>query len=328
MSALTVASTGSAQTAEDEFARGRALRAQHQDAEALAVFRALFERTHTPSALAQCGLAEGALGRWVDAEAHLAEALALPADEWVRTNRSANANLEAAIQQVRGRLGDLVVTSNVVGAQVWIGGRLAATLPTDRPTRVVAGSVAFEVRAPGHLTVARVANVTARGFARESMDLIRVPSTPEVVLRTTAAPPSPTAPSRVLATPVLPASPMTPAAGLRTAAWATVGGSAALLAVGGITYAVGSAAATRFNNDDLCLPAVGTRDEACHDDGRTAEAMLPISITGFLVGGVAAASAAVLFVVAGTRARAGHPRAVVACGPGPGSVGVGCAGTF
>jgi len=77
--ALTVASSASAQPRRDDdalYAQGAVLRAQHRDEEALALYRQLHERTQAPRALAQVALAEGAIGRWVDAESHLVEAAA------------------------------------------------------------------------------------------------------------------------------------------------------------------------------------------------------------------------------------------------------------
>ena len=68
---------------------GIELRRAGRDAEALA----RFERAHavepSPRTLAQMGLAEQALGRWVRAEAHLRAALAPRDDAWIERNRAA-----------------------------------------------------------------------------------------------------------------------------------------------------------------------------------------------------------------------------------------------
>ncbi len=87
---------------EAEHQRGVQLRAQGQNAEAAEVFRAIFERTGEPRALARLGLAEGALSRWTDADEHLTTALARASDPWITANR---ASLEQALTAVRTHLG-------------------------------------------------------------------------------------------------------------------------------------------------------------------------------------------------------------------------------
>ena len=74
---------------ESRYQRGVALRAERRDADALAVFRAIYAETRAPRALAQVALAEAALGEWIDAETHLAEATCAVEDAWIRRNRAA-----------------------------------------------------------------------------------------------------------------------------------------------------------------------------------------------------------------------------------------------
>src|SRR5262245_7061850 len=54
---------------------GVSLREQGKDEAALREFQRAHELSRAPRALAQIALAEQALGRWIDAEAHLEEAL-------------------------------------------------------------------------------------------------------------------------------------------------------------------------------------------------------------------------------------------------------------
>ena len=72
---------------EAEHRRGVALREEHRDAEALEVFRALYERTQEARALARMALAEAALGAWDVAEEHLRAAMRDHRDRWVHHNR-------------------------------------------------------------------------------------------------------------------------------------------------------------------------------------------------------------------------------------------------
>jgi hypothetical protein len=71
-----------------------------------------FKKVHAehPSArtLAQMGLAEGSLQRWVDAEGHLTAALAAHGTPWIENRRNREA-LEQALAAVRGHIGTLLV---------------------------------------------------------------------------------------------------------------------------------------------------------------------------------------------------------------------------
>src|SRR5687767_8112097 len=92
---------------DDLWERGVALRAEGRDAEALGAFEELHRQTGSSRALAQVALAEGALGRWSEAAAHMDEALAQP-DDWVTRNR---ATLEEARAEMARHGGTAAVTS-------------------------------------------------------------------------------------------------------------------------------------------------------------------------------------------------------------------------
>ncbi len=144
-----VAPSGFAQgrEVEAEHERGQALRMQHRDAEALDVFRALYERTREPRALARMALAEFALGRFEVAEEHLVAALAAPGNPWIERNRG---DLAAALQQLQAHLGWLDVTCETPGADLLVAGRRITSLPARQPLRIATGAVEFEVTAPGY----------------------------------------------------------------------------------------------------------------------------------------------------------------------------------
>jgi hypothetical protein len=65
-----------------------ALRVEGRHAEAAAVFRAVYERTHEPRALARQALAEAAAGQWEDAGYHLRAALTFDVDPWIMAHRA------------------------------------------------------------------------------------------------------------------------------------------------------------------------------------------------------------------------------------------------
>jgi hypothetical protein len=168
---------------EARYQRGADLRDQHQDAQALTVFEEIYAQVHEPRALAQIGMAEGALGRWIEAEQHLAAALST-LDAWITTRRAA---LESALATIRTHIGQLEVQTSTPNAEVWIDGRRVGS--ANAVLRVLAGTAQFELRAPGHHTVARVATVPPGGLAREALGAMRsevVTSDSGTVARTAA----------------------------------------------------------------------------------------------------------------------------------------------
>lgn len=196
---------------EAEHERGQALRAERRDAEALDVFRGIYESAHEPRALARMALAEFALQRYEIAEEHLVAALRRRGDGWIDRNRS---DLENALRQIQGRLGWLNVTCNVNGAELWISGRRITTLPARQPIRVVAGSVEFEVRANSYQPVHRTVEVRPGATVNSSAEL-----------QASQAPPSPPSP------PVQP-----PATESRALPWVVGGTGVAALAASAILY--------------------------------------------------------------------------------------------
>ena len=162
--------------------RGFELRQKGSDEAALAEFQHAYDLKKGARARAQMALAEQALGRWIDAEAHLAEALQRTGDAWIARNRTL---LEQALGEIRQHVGSLELSGGTPGAEVRVNGRLAGKMPLDGPLRVEAGSVALEIRAAGYLPVVRTINVPANGLAREPITLVAVGAAPE----TAASPP-------------------------------------------------------------------------------------------------------------------------------------------
>src|SRR3569832_401382 len=70
-------------------ARGVALRKEGDDQAARDLIMKVYERSHSARAAGQLGLAEQALGRCEEAEAHLRDALRAPKDSWVKLNHVA-----------------------------------------------------------------------------------------------------------------------------------------------------------------------------------------------------------------------------------------------
>lgn len=315
----TVARGASAQPQPDAEAlhqQGMRLRDQHRDEEARAIFQQLWERTHEARALARMALAEQAVGRRADAEAHLVEALGTSGDAWIQQNRAV---LEGALQQARAAQGVSVieVSSNVATAEVFLNG--ARIGGVGRPVRTSPGTVSFEVRAVGHTTVARSITLSPGETRREAVNLTA--ATDHAVGTSTTGAATSTASAPVATSPVAtrPTGSTT-----RTLAWVSGATAVALLGVGVAGFVVGDGAASRWNDDTQCLPQTGSRESACGGDRETAEAMGAMTIVGFVGAGLLGATSAVLFVVSPSRSA----RTSMSCGSGPGTVGVSCAVRF
>lgn len=186
--ATAIAPAAWSQDADALIAQGVARRLDNDDEAALRLFRQAWELRHSGRALAQIALAEQALGRWVDAEAHLDEALRPPQEGWIHHNRRA---LQAELASIRRHVGRLDLTANVPGAEVLVGDRRVGTLPLADGLRVAAGPVTFTVRAAGYTPVTRTVTVAPRAPQRESVTLEREPAPPPAPPTLAASPPRP-----------------------------------------------------------------------------------------------------------------------------------------
>ncbi len=84
------------------------------------------------------------MGRWVDAEEHLAQPLAEP-DRWGRHHRAG----WSALAQVREHVTSLTVTANVAGAELRVNDVSVGRLPRAA-VRVATGPVVIDVVAEGY----------------------------------------------------------------------------------------------------------------------------------------------------------------------------------
>lgn len=295
---VAVAAPAAAQDARFEAAmeRGVTLREAGRDEEALAVFREAWEETHSPRARAQIGMAEHALGRWVEAHVHLNEALA-SRDPWVQRNRAALQRLLAAVER---QFGSVEVRGRPAGAEVRINGARVGTLPMTEPVRVPGGAARLEVSAPGYDALVSELTVRPTGVTRETVQLA----------------------------PRLAPAPPARGGALRALAWASAGTGAALLAGGAVALALHASTVDR--HDARCTGAAapgGPETPACRDDRELAGTLHTLSLTGLIAGGALGVASVVMFLVGPSRRESGAS-ARVSCGAGPGSVGVSCGGTF
>lgn len=173
------AAAAAADAGEEELLKqGVDARRRGDDVAAHEMFAKAYAVRHSPRAAAQMGLAEIALGRWVEADAHLEEATAAGSDPWIQKNAR---TLADSLARVRQEVGSLEVLGSPAGAEVVISGEVRGALPLRKPIRVRSGEVRFEVRAPGHETATRTVRVGAGELTRETVVLAPV--------STVAAPP-------------------------------------------------------------------------------------------------------------------------------------------
>lgn len=291
---------------EAEHQRGVQLRAQGQNAAAADVFRAIFERTGEPRALARLGLAEGALSRWTDADEHLQTALSRTSDPWIAANR---ASLEQALASVRAHLGSVSVVCATPGATVQVGDASPLPLPLQRPLRVTTGFVNITVRAPGHAAVER----------RVAVPMGQEPIAVEITLTPTPAGTPPTGPAASPPPTPPPANPAITARAIPPTAdppprrptaanWQRPVGIG-LLAGGGVALGIGvvgallrEGAANRFNQAGCLL--FPDRDEVsvggapCREHLSSTQGASTMNIVGFVAAGVLSAAGVTLMLLA------------------------------
>lgn len=273
--------------------RGIQLRREHRDAEALDLFRQALEFETSARTRAQIALAEQALGQWVNAEKDMNEALAQTDDAWIRGHTDA---LDDALAAIRHHLGTLSVESNLPGAELWVNGAQAGTLPGS-PLRIAAGDVEYELRFAGHPPVRRRVKVAPEASVHEIVEVAALNDVPESVpaARVDGGPPvPPQLASKALD--VAPAPTFDPGTARRAIAWGLPGGAGALLTAAVAAQVVREESAAHYNDDALCFKPGLSRDAVCGIYRGRAETATTVAITGYAGAGVLAIASGVLFL--------------------------------
>jgi hypothetical protein len=302
--ALALLIAPAAARAEDADAlikQGVDLRRAGKDQAALEQFRRAYDLGPTPRALAQMGLAEQGLGRWVDAEAHLGKALEAAQDPWIAKYHE---TLEASRAEIARHLGSLSVTGGPNGGELRIDGQPVGALPLRRTLRLPTGTYALELSAGGHVVASRTVSIASGLTTQEDLS---PPSTPAAVTRSVSdsnqTPP--------------------PAGGRRKWAWITAGTAVGLGAAGGVGLLIGENEVEKFNGSN-CRGM--TIDPVCH--GYYARGTLARWIGGgsLIAAGAVGVTAAILFLTAREGGAGADQR--VACFPDLGRPGAACAFRF
>jgi hypothetical protein len=293
---------------EATYKEGIELRKQGSDAAALAKFEAAYAAGKAPKARAQMALAEQALGRWVDAERHLLEALAVADDPWIGKQR---ATLEESLSEIRKHLGKIEVVGAPDGAEIVVSGNVAGVAPLASPLRVEVGSYTIEAKKPGYYPGVRVITVESDGTSRcdLAMKPIEAPKPPAVTIAPPPPKPKPEAPA--------------PIAKSSQSPWfyVAVGSAVGLAAFGTTALLIRNGSAHAYNSDPDCLGR-GAPDElsACSSRVSSVRTWQTVSIVSFI------GAAAVTGVAIATYRRTPTTSVSLACGAS--FMSVGCAATF
>jgi hypothetical protein len=294
---------------------GVALRRQRDDAAALRKFQEAFQLDQSPRVFAQMGLAEQALGRWVAAFEHLAQALESKQDPWIAKNHVA---LAGALAVVTEHVGQIEIVGGSPGAEVRIDGVARGALPLKRPLTLNTGTVTIDLSLAGHVPVQRTTVVRARQINREFFDALAPvsnghgpPPAGAIVATTGAAAGDEDQPAAA------------PTAGTlrRATKWAAVGLAAASLGLGGVGLVGHNRAADRFNSGcgvDQAgvvqpLPGSTSSVESCRDLQGDVDARFRLEVIGFVGAAVLAGAGVALWLTEPPREDAN--RAAVTCLP-------------
>jgi hypothetical protein len=128
--------------------RGLNLRRQGKPTEALELFERANAEAPSARAIAQVGLAEMSLHRWIDADTHITAALSRHDSDWIE-NPKTRETLQKALADVGRHLGRLRI-EGTSGAEITIEGRLVGRLPLAGSVAVNPGAIRIRATAPGH----------------------------------------------------------------------------------------------------------------------------------------------------------------------------------
>jgi hypothetical protein len=262
---------------EQHMQHGIELRRLGKNREALEAFQRAYDLRPTPRASAQIALARQALADWVGAERGIEDALQAAEDPWIARYRDV---LAQALTTVRGHLATLYVEANVTQGELLLNGSPSGPVPApDQPLRVVAGTLPFEVRAPGYTSVRRTLEIApgAQVHVVITLDPLASPA-PGVAF----TPPDARGTEQGVS---LPREPFVGAPRLdaRRTLWAYValGGAGVLAGAGVVAWRVRENNVSIYNDNSRCLVSTRTRAEQCAPQANAANLALGVEIAAF-----------------------------------------------
>jgi hypothetical protein len=262
-----LALAGDSDAAQQIVLEGLDLRRKGDHRGALRLFREAHSMAPSPMTLAQIGLAEQSLERWVDSSEHLTTALADGNFSWIEKNR---ALLQKALDVVDSHIGAVMVTGTPAGAEVIVAGSAHGTLPLTAPIRVAEGTWPVEVRLHGFRTYRE--EIAIRGGSSESLGLVLEPMGPDQPLR-----PERTGaePSRTDDAPIEPPVQW----------WTTRRAVGVSLMIGGVAGMAAGGTLLHLNGTPACTPPPGGLCRQRYETAAPGWFLLGGGVLGALVGG-------------------------------------------
>jgi hypothetical protein len=290
LAVLTGAPGARAQASEAETltSQGIELRRDHKNAEALELFRRAFSLAPGPRIQAHLGLAEQAVGQWLEAERDIRAGLDAQGDPWIAKNR---ASLEQALGVVVGHLGWIEVRTAATDPEIWINGAKHPSYAPGDSIRVVAGTNTVEVRSSGYVPAMRTLIVLPNTRMTESFTLSPMPAPPQIA-PLQAPLPAPTQPQSL---PPVADAPNVEDRGVRTSpvVYAGLAIGAAGLVTGSVTGILSLSRASKAKEGcvgNACPPSN-------QDDIDASKSLGTIADVSFIVGGVGVTVAAVAWLL-------------------------------
>ena len=320
---------------EELIRQGVELRRLGRDPAAIPLFQRAYDLDRSPRTAAQLGLVEAAVGYWIAAEKHLAEAVASPRHPWLVQHLD---EIKETLSTVRANICELDVVGSPPGAEVLVNGKTVGRLPLSEPLRVPEGPVQVIVRAPGYAEGSSTTSVKGGGAERVTLTLVPAAGYAAGPVSGAAAPREPARRRRA------PYYPGAPEIGLDTSssagpAWvrptAWVASAVAVAAAGFGIHEIMQQRKHQKRFNDYLRP--GTTDRPCavlairrggppcdsiYEDAQSASRL---AVVGFASAGVLATAAVVAFIAssaAGADERAAAPGGpLVLLAPGRAALG-------
>lgn len=324
------AAADDAREADKLIRHGVDLRKAHDDEGAAREFQKAYDMVHTPRAAGQLGLAEQALGRWEDAERHVAEAMRAKDDAWAVKNHAA---LDDAMGTIQAHLGRVEVIGDPAGAEVSVNGRNVGKLPLPDAVRVSAGEVDIEVNLAGYTGTQRNVTIIGGQYQKVIIHLAK-----EVAAAPEARPVAPEAPaaSPVRAPDAAPAE--GPSATRLALKWTAAGLAGAGLVTGIVFTILHSQNVSTFtshgcfDNGGVGVDKSNMPTDYCQSTLGTSQTYQKVFIAGYVGAGVFAATWLILQLTEPS-SPAAAPAAEQAlrgplCGPASSGFGLSCAVRF
>jgi hypothetical protein len=250
--------------------QGNALREKHQYEQALELFQKAHALAPSARTLAQIGLAEAKLKRWVEAETHLAAALDSHDTPWIENAKNREA-IKEALGLVQTHIG-LVSVVGPAGAEISVAGTPVGRLPLPAPIHVPEGRARIEGSGDGRQAASVDLRVPGGHELTVHLDLPLLP-VPYPRAELPPAPGSPAPSSLVEGAPVP-----------ESTSWKTWTGGG-LLAVSAGLIATGIMWVA-LDGDNTCSPPAGARCMRVYDTKTQGLIAAGVGAAAGVVGGV------------------------------------------